>query len=281
MDTRVLFPAERAFRVWMLASALTFGFAVPFFFFGGAFIVPVINFISARVCSLTLYPLPPGGMEGAFWRVLSVSMMSMLAWACWKIFLDVRSYSHLTPIILISKFCSTSLYFVLFLSDHYLAYLVGVLTDGPIFLLTWLLWYMARPADQYLDRHEEDILTAVGDALIPPGGAFSTGFAHVQRECLADVRRSLASLAPTSLFGMRLMVRALNIAPILAGMRCATLLRVSRAERSALLARLESHHWWIFRGMVMSVKTFLIMAFFNQPEVAGAVGFDPDARIRP
>jgi hypothetical protein len=265
----------------MLVSALMFGFAVPFFFLAGGWIVPVINAISGRLCSLPLYPLPPDGMEGAFWRVLSVSMMAMLTWACWKIVQDVRRYSHLTPIILLSKFCSTSLYLVLFASDHYLAYLIGALTDGPIFLLTWFLWFLARPAEQCLDRREEDIVVMIGDALMPPGGAFSTGFIDVRRECLADIRRSLSALAPMPLFGTRLFLRILNVAPMLAGLRFGTLLKASRTERSALLMRLESHRWWGFRAMVMAVKTIVMMAFFNQPEVSRAVGYDPDARIRP
>ncbi len=281
MDSSRLLPVERAFRAWMLVSALMFGFAVPFFFLGGVWIVPVINAVSAHLCSLPLYPLPCDGMEGGFWRVLSVSMMAMLTWACCKIFKDVRQYSPLTPIILLSKFCSTSLYLVLFASDHYLAYLIGALTDGPIFLLTWLLWFLARPGDQCLDRTEEDIVAAVGDALVPPGGTFSTGFADVRGECFADIRRSLGVLTPTSMFGMRLLVRMLNVAPMLAGFRIGTLRSASRTERSALLMRLESHQWWIFRAMVMAVKTIVLMAFFNQPEVSRAVGFDPDARIKP
>lgn len=281
MESSKLLPVERAFRVWMLISALMFGFAVPFFFFGGVWIVPVINFVSAHLCPLPLYPLPPDGMEGAFWRVLGVSMMAMLTWACWKVFQDVRQHSHLTPIILLSKFCSTSLYLVLFASDHYLAYLVGALTDGPIFLLTGLLWFMARPADRYLDRREEDIVVAIGDALVPPGGAFSTGFMDLRGECLADIRRSLGSLAPLSLFGTRLLVRAINIAPMLAGLRFGTLLGASSEKRSALLMRLESHRWWLIRAMTIAVKSIILMAFFNQHGVSRAVGYDPDARIKP
>jgi hypothetical protein len=281
MDNTKLLPAERAFRMWMLISALMFGFAVPFFFFGGAWIVPVINFISGHLCSLPPYPLPPDGMEGAFWRVLGVSMMTMLTWASWKIFQDVRRYSHLTPIILLSKCCSTSLYLVLFASDHHLAYLIGALTDGPIFVLTFVLWYLSRPADQCIDAREEDILAAIGEAFAPPGGAFGVGFADLRRECLADVRRSLASLSPMPLLGTRLLIRAVNIAPLLAGLRLGTLLSAAPAERSALLTRLESHRWWLFRGMVMGLKTVTMLAFFNQDGVAQTVGYDRDARIRP
>ncbi len=280
MDTG-LFPAERAFRAWMLVSALTFAFAVPFFLFGGVFIVPAVNFVSAHVCPLPLYPLPQDGMEGAFWRVLAVSMMAMLTWACWKIYRDVRLHADLTPIVLVSKCCSTSMYLALFASHHYLAYLVGALTDGPIFLVTWLLWFMARPADQYLDRREEDIIFAMGDALIPPDGAYETGFIALRTESLADLRRSLATLAPLSLFGLRLIIRVLNIAPILSGIGRHTLLKAPRAERPALLAGLESHRLWVFRWMTMTVKAILMIAFFNQPEASRAVGFDPEARIRP
>lgn len=281
MESVKLLPAERAFRTWMLLSAIMFAFAVPFFFLGGVWIVPVINAISSHLCPLPLYPLPPDGMEGAFWRVLAVSMMTMLTWSCWKIYSDVRRYNHLTPIILLSKCCSTSLYLVLFASHHHLAYLIGALTDGPIFLLTFLLWYLARPADHCLDPREERIVAAVGDALVPPGGAFSAGFLDHRDGCFADIRRTLGSLTPVSLFGTRLLIRMVNVAPILAGLRFGTFLSAPCTERSALLMRLEGHRWWPFRVMIMAVKTITLMAFFNQPEVAQAVGYDPEAGIRP
>ncbi len=281
MKSANLLPAERAFRTWMLLSALAFAFAVPFFFFGGVWIVPIINAVSKRVCSLPLYPLPSDGMEGAFWRVLGVSMMTMLTWTCWKIYSDVRRCNHMTPIILLSKCCSTSLYLVLFASDHYLAYLIGAITDGPIFLLTLLLWYLARPADHCLDPREEHIVAAVGDALVPPGGAFSAGFMDHREESFMNIRRILGSFTPVSLLGTRLIIRAVNFLPMLAGLRFGTFLSAPCTERSALLVRLEGHRWWLFRALIMAVKTVALVAFFNQPEVSHAVGYDANAGIKP
>ena len=280
MDAAGLLPAERAFRGWMLFSVLMYAFAVPLFFVAGKWIVPVINAVSSRICALPLYPLPAGGTEGAFWQVLGVSMMMMLIWVCWKIQQDVRRHACLAPIILFSKACSTLLYLGLFVSDHCLAYLIGALTDGPIFLLTFALWYAARPGLNFLDPREEEILVAVGEAFMPPGGALKAGFRDVRDGVMHDIRRSLASLTPMTLFNTRLLIRVVNIAPLPAGLRFGTLLGAFPPARSALVARLESHRFWGFRAMIMGVKTLAMVAFFNQPGIAGEVGYDPQARIR-
>jgi hypothetical protein len=266
----------------MLMCAVMFGFAVPFFFFGGVWIVPVINGLSSKALPfLPTYPLPASGMEGAFWRVLSVSMMAMLTWACCMIYQDVRRYGFMVPIVLLSKFCSTALYFLLFLSDHHLAYLVGSLTDGPIFLATLVLWFLALPADRYLSTKEENILSALGEALIPQGGAYNVSYIDLHEQCLVDVRRMLAAQDPVSVTLTRVMLRIVNLAPIFVGFRFRSLLKVPNTERPILLMRIENHRSSVLRIMFAGVKMFLLIAFFNQPEAAAAVGYNPEARVRP
>jgi len=268
---------ERRLRGWMLICVIMFGPAVPFFLFGGAWIAPVINAISARICPLPLYPLPEAGPEGAFWRVLGVSMMAMLTWVCVAVFVDVRRNCRLTPIVLVAKLCSTACYLGLFIAYHPLAYLVGALTDGPIFLVTLVLWYLASPGDRYMDDKEERILAAFGEALLPRGGAFKLGYADLREQCAAGMRKTLAAQDPLAVFGTRLLFRALNLAPVLFGLRPRTFLSMPPEDRPAWVMRLEHHRLAPPRMMIAAAKMCVCIQFFNEPEGAQAVGYQPES----
>ena len=281
MRNEELTRAEGALRVWMLICAILFGFAVPFFLFGGVWIVPAINAISARICSLPLYALPESGMEGAFWRVLGVSMMAMLTWVCVAASVDVRRNCRLVPIMLVSKLCSTLCYLGLFIAFHPLAYLVGVLTDGPIFLVTLALWYLSSPGDRYIDDKEERILAAIGGALVPRGGAFELGYADLRDRCVAGVRRMMAVMDPVALLGTRLLFRTVNLSPILFGLRGCTLLGMLPEDRPGWLTRLERHRLGPVRMMIVAVKAYAAVPFFNEPEAAQAVGYEPESGETP
>ncbi len=271
---------ERLFRGWMLISAAMYAAAVPIFLFGANPILRVINGISAFLLPLPLYPLLEGG-EGAFWRVLSVSMMVMLTWAAAHIANDVRRCAFLTPIILCSKACSTGLYLLLFLRTPYFAYFVGVLTDGPIFVATFVLWYLASPGPDLLDSRERSILNALGDAFIPRGGAIATGYADHADSCMADTLRLVAAQDVITRMGTRLMLRLVNAAPILFLFRPTTFLGMYPEDRAPMLARLE-HHWFFgARMLVLGVKVFVVVPFFNQTEAARAVGYDPEEAMQP
>jgi len=52
-----------------------------------------------------------------------------------------EKYIAMVIILLFSKACSTGLYIWFFLKDKYFAYLVGALTDGPLFVIT-LFFYL-------------------------------------------------------------------------------------------------------------------------------------------
>ncbi|MBW7863921.1 MAG: hypothetical protein H3C30_05840 [Candidatus Hydrogenedentes bacterium] len=263
--------AERTLSLWMLLSAWTYAFGAVFFFLAGKHISAVINYIAERLLPfLPLYPLPDAVAEGAFWRVLSVSMMAMLAWVCFNVRTDVRGRVWLVPVVLLSKCCSTSCYFLLFIGHPCLAYLVGVLTDGPIFLVTWALWFQAKNADRYLDAKEEAVLLAVGDALMPRGGAFQTGFADVAGDVLADTRRLLAAQNAATLFMTRVMLHVFNVLPLLF-LRPRTFLRMTPEERGAFLACLESHPVSAVRALCQVLKLHTMLPFFNQPEAEKAV----------
>ena len=269
---------ERALRLWMLISTGMYLFGAAFFLLFGAYIPEAVNLISSALhLPMPLYPLPLLGHEGAFWRVLSVSMMFMLAWICGAAYADPRANANLVPVLLVSKFCSTSVYFVLFLKHGYLAYIIGSITDGPIFVLSLYLWFRALPGENHLAPKEEQILVALGNAILPQGGAFSLGYLDLREETLADTHRMFAAFDGITLLGMRLILRLFNFAPLLTGQRAATLLMLDEADRQTVLARIETHRWAWVRALMLVLKVHVAVPFFNQTAAAQAVGYRPEA----
>jgi hypothetical protein len=272
-----LTPEERVFRAWMLVSLGLYGIAGVFFLFWGDWVPRYINAFSARFLNLPLYP----ESEGAFWRVLSISMMAMITWIVLAVYHDLHANRPLVSVLLLSKCCSTGLYAVFFMQRHELLYLVGALTDGPLFLITWALWYAARPGARCLDRKEEQILLVLGEAMLPGGGAFPAGYGDVAEACLADLRRLVSAQQVTTRLFIRVALRTLDLLPILLTLRPHTLGGVPLEERSRLLAQLETHWFTPFRLLLLALKTHTVLPFFNQPSVARAIGYEPETRMRP
>jgi len=267
---------ERVFRGWMFICAWLFGFGAVLFLFWGDWIPRCINAVSVRFVSLPLYP----DTEGVFWRVLSVSMMAMITWVSLALYRDLRANGPLVAVLLISKFCSTALYAAFFVQRHELVCLVGALTDAPFFLVTWALWYAARPGARCLDRTEEQILLALGTATLPRGGAFAEGYDDLAEACLADVRRIISAQDVATRLLTRLALRALDLMPILLTLRLHTLRGLPLQERGAVLAQVETHRSASLRLLLTSLKALVAMPFFNQPGVMRAIGYDPEARVR-
>lgn len=112
---------------------------------GGVFLLLpnfVIDLINIGPNHLGLFePLPPGA--DAFWLVLGVSMMVMLAILC-----IAASYSPeikvLAWTVMAAKLCSSTNYLLFFaFSKHYFGYLVGFITDFPLFLVVSVMAYRA------------------------------------------------------------------------------------------------------------------------------------------
>ena len=268
---------ERVFRAWMFISIGLYGIAGAFFLFWGDWVPRFINAFSERFVNLPPYP----DSEGAFWRVLSVSMMAMITWIALAVYRNLPANRPLVSVLLLSKCCSTGLYAVFFIQRHELVYLVGALTDGPLFLITWALWYAARPGARGLDRKEEQILLALGEAVLPRGGAFPEGYGDVEEACLADLRRIVSAQDVTTRLLTRVALRTLDLLPILLTLRPHTLRGVPLEERGQWLAQLETHWFAPLRMLLFSLKACVVLPFFNQPSVARAVGYDPEARISP
>lgn len=268
-----LTPAERLFRKWMLISAWMYGLAGLQFLLLGGHTGRVFNEISKFLSRLPLYPLPPNQLEGGFWRVLAVSMMAMITWICIMTYRGIRGSHSLVPVLLLSKVCSTGMYLAFYQVHHELAYLMGALTDGPLFLITLALWIPAMTGEGYLSRAEEGILASMGEALLPKGGAFPQGFTDLLEPCILDVRRIWASRPILVILATRGMMRLLDLSPILTGVKFTFFRRLPIEQRQRVLRKLEDHRFYAVRLIYVSIKFHILLTFFSQPEAERAVGY--------
>lgn len=279
MPVSQLTRAEQVFRRWMLISAWMYAVSGLFFLVAGPHMAWVFNDLGDRLTFalgvvLPAYPLPADDREGAFWLVLSLSMMAMITYICRAAYLDLRRNAGLVPLLLLSKFCSSAIYLGFFLATGQLAHLVGTLTDGPLFLVTLALWFPASRGDRFLDRTEEEIYLAAGETLAPRGGAFEAGYADFREESLKDAQRLFAALSPVALAVFRMMLRFVDLLPIFIIRKPRTFRRLKPEERLAFLNRLEHSPRTAVRMTFFAIKLDVLLPLFNRPEMERVTGWD-------
>jgi len=276
-----LTPAERRFSLWMFISAYMYAISGLFFLLAGMKIAPFVNVVSSRFFpSLAPYPLPADGTEGGFWLVLSLSMMAMITWISRAASIDLRGNSRLVPVLLLSKFCSTMFYLFFFISSGQLLHLVGCLTDGPLFLVTLVLWIPASRGGGHLSETEEEILAAVGDAILPRGGAFDAGYTDFRKECLSDARTMMSAQDPFARSAFRFMLKFIDISPVIFLGRLRTFRRLAPEQRTALMEKFENSPLSPVRNILVALKILVELPFFSRKETAEAVGYEPAEVMR-
>jgi len=128
-------------RNWMIICAIVFFVSSLYFLFLQNRLLNQLNTLSRWLFKDRFPPIPLSTEK--FWLVLTTSMMVMLVVICTFVAVNPEKYIMMVVIMLFSKFCSSALYLVLFLRDKHFAYLAGTLTDGPIFIITLILWLIA------------------------------------------------------------------------------------------------------------------------------------------
>lgn len=132
-------PEMADLRVWMIISAVLYVVGGLSFLFGQNILLERLNRVSEMFFKDRL-PLMPLSTE-KFWLVLTNSMMLMLVVICVFVAVDVEAYYSMVWIILFSKAASTLQYAWLFATEkRYFAYLTGVISDGPLFVITLVLF---------------------------------------------------------------------------------------------------------------------------------------------
>jgi len=130
-----------ALRTWMIISAVIYAAGLLNFMFAQNFLLEILNRVSETIFG-DRFPRIPLSTE-KFWLALTNSMMLMLVVICVFVSIDPAKYIAMVAIVLFSKAFSTSQYLYMFARQkRYFAYLVGALTDGPIFLIT--LYFFVR-----------------------------------------------------------------------------------------------------------------------------------------
>lgn len=262
-----LTPAETRFRIWMWLSAWMYGLGAPLFLLLGRQVAAFLNGLPGTLLQRPPWPSAGEGMEVVFWQVLGVSLMVILSVLCWHIARDVRRYGPLIVALLGAKLISSLCYAVLFAGSGNLAFLIAVLTDGSIFLLSWVLWFLASPADRFMDEKETRVLAAVGEALLPCGGPYPQGYADVREACLSEAGRLLAAQPAGQVVLTRIMLRIMDLLPLLKG-RFHRFHRLNLSERARLFEALEKSRFNVFRFMAAALKLYTVTPFFNLPEMA-------------
>lgn len=134
--------AMATLRIWMIISAVIYAVGGLSFLFGQNLLLENLNRTSQALFK-DRFPLIPLSSE-RFWLVLTNSMMLMLVVICVLVAHDIETNLMMVVIILFSKACSSLQYLYFFVVEkRYFAYLVGFLTDGPLFVVTLILFLRA------------------------------------------------------------------------------------------------------------------------------------------
>jgi hypothetical protein len=132
------------------------GFLAICFFVGGFLflifpdrLIQVTNWIPrGEAPAAPLVSLPPlSQAPPRLWPILSFTMMMMITTISALVWLDPKKYQAFVPLVLFSKACSslTSL-LVYWIAGHgYVADILGLFVDLPIFLFILIAYLRARP----------------------------------------------------------------------------------------------------------------------------------------
>jgi len=142
---------ERRLVFLLRAWVVSFVVAGLYFLFFQNQLIKQVNFISSDVLKLSL-PLLPESTE-KFWLVLTISLMATITVLSYIAQKDIRKNIVYVVPLLVSKFVSTSFFILFFFVHiHSLAYIVGALTDGSIFVITFIFYLIAVKSQKTLSK---------------------------------------------------------------------------------------------------------------------------------
>jgi len=254
------------FQRWMHLLCVSFLVTAIFFLVCGGSLPRWLDTAGKETSILAPYPASSHG-EGAFWRILAVSMMCMLTWSCRRIYSDPGKNRSWVTLVLISKLVSSFLYLVFFLFTFQVPYLVGWITDGALFLITLALWIPASTGIHVLTETERDILATLGDTLVPRGGAFQDGYKDHASISLDRAEDLISAQPKLTQIVSRLLLHLMDISPIITCISFRRMRNLPLTARSRVMDRMETHkiHW--FRWVVFAAKLYALGPLYSLPEV--------------
>lgn len=137
---------ERALKKLLQFWAVLFLMAGLVFVFFPNLVLQSLNQLALKITP-TLPTLPLS--QDRFWIVLMFSLMITLTFICYSAQDDLRRRKDLVQFVLISKITSSLFFLIFFFADRMaLAYLVGALVDGSIFIITLSFYSRANRSSQ-------------------------------------------------------------------------------------------------------------------------------------
>lgn len=134
-----LTPSENRLKILLQIWMIVFLGAAVIFLFHGQTLLNEFNRIT-DLFHLPFEPLPQASEK--FWLALSLSLMITLVFLCYWGQKDIHTNHFVVVPILVSKFTSTFFYFVFLVSSHRaLAYFIGCVADGFVFLVTYSFYH--------------------------------------------------------------------------------------------------------------------------------------------
>jgi len=126
-----------------------------------------------------------------------------------------------------------------------------------------------------LTARERTIFAALADSYCAPEPALP---AVAQTDALAFVDRLVAGSPRVNRIGFRVILRALDLAPLVRGFG-STFSRLPSARRGDFLRSLDKSRWLLPRVTSNLLKTIAIMSYYGDDRVLLAVGYDREANL--
>lgn len=140
--------AEKQLGILMRIWTVLFGAGGLLFFLAPEWLFQRMNESASFVFGQAFHPIPMPSEK--FWLSLALSLMVTLTFLSYQAQKDIRNGMGYVIAVLVSKFASTTFFLFFFFKDiDAFAYIQGsLLTDGPIFVVTFIFYLRALTSRQ-------------------------------------------------------------------------------------------------------------------------------------
>jgi len=276
-------------RFTLQVFALCFAVAGAQFLFFPDETVATINAVGAWLGDFP--PAPPSALR--FWLSLATGYMALIAALAYLAQRDLRRQRDMIALLVLGKATTAlvALGFYWFATGTFV-YLLNFVVDGAIALLVLAIWTTVpslgpeadRPLSSHADRpphRSEPVLSALLEAMIPPGGPFAEG--ADDRGSARDVDALITGLGPRAERALRLGIGAMEFVPFLVPpVRLRRYSRLPLEDRIHLLETWEQSRLLPLRQLVQALKMLVMGHFYARPGVEARLGYpQPLERVPP
>ncbi len=135
---------------------------------------------------------------------------------------------------------------------------------------------MAVKELKVFDQKAYNIVRAIADTIIPPGGAFDVDPKAVDPVLLLD--NYIDSLSALQLKAIRAIISTIEYAPMVTRLRRFT--KMSPGQRLRYLQGWENSRIFSKRNIFLLLKMLIMMSYYSDDAVAEAIQYHPECLIK-